>query len=159
MLENLNQSSGTVIPDEMKPEVWIVKVYNTVSGRVEPVEVSKAVYDEFRRGEWRSDKDDEKEEYNTIPFSSLRGSDSESYESFHEFADAISDPFFSVIDKIALIQALKSLKKEERDLVYEVCFKGVLQKEYAQKNGVSPQMISKKLTKIKRKVKKFLNQG
>lgn len=159
MLENLNQSSGTVITDETKPEVWIVKVYNTVSGRVEPVEVSKAVYDEFRRGEWRSDKGDEKEEYNTIPFSSLRGSDSESYESFHEFADAISDPFFSVIDKIALIQALKSLKKEERDLVYEVCFKGVLQKEYAQKNGVSPQMISKKLTNIKRKVKKFLNQG
>jgi len=159
LLENEKQSSGTVTPDEKKPEVWIVKVYNTLSGRVEPVEVSKAVYDEYRRDEWRTEKRDGKEEFNTIPFSSLRGSDSESYESFHEFADEISDPFFSVIDKIALIQAIKSLKKEERDLVYQVCFKGVLQKEYAQKNGLSPQRISQKLTNIKRKVKKYLSQG
>ena len=67
MLENEKQSSGTVTPDEKKPEVWIVKVYNTFSGRVEPVEVSKAVYDEYRRGEWRTEKRDGKEEFRVCP--------------------------------------------------------------------------------------------
>ena len=53
-----------------------VTVFNTCTAKYEVVEVSQEVYDEFRRGEWRISKNDDKHSSNETPFSALVGGDS-----------------------------------------------------------------------------------
>ena len=63
----------------------IVTVWNTVTYRYEETAVTQEVYDEYRRGEWRIGKNDDKHCANETPFSALIGGEDGNYENFREF--------------------------------------------------------------------------
>ena len=73
-------------------KTYCITVFNTLTSRYEEISVSEAVYHEFRRGEWRISKNDDKHSANEIRFSELLGGDGNAYENFHEFIDSEHNP-------------------------------------------------------------------
>ena len=66
---------------------YMVTVFNTVTARYEEIAVSKEIYNEYRRGEWRISKNNDKHSTGEIPFCALTGGEDGGYENFHEFVD------------------------------------------------------------------------
>lgn len=66
---------------------YMVTVFNTVTARYEEITVSKEIYNEYRRGEWRIRKNNDKHSTGEIPFCALIGGEDGEYENFHEFVD------------------------------------------------------------------------
>lgn len=54
-------------------EQYIVTVWNTATTQYEEIAIPKAVYDEYRRGEWRISKSNDKHTAKETPFSALIG--------------------------------------------------------------------------------------
>lgn len=73
-------------------KTYTLTVFNTCTSQCEDVEVTKEVYNEFRRGEWRIDKNDDKHRANETPFSELIGGDDGAFENFSEFIDNSQNP-------------------------------------------------------------------
>lgn len=61
-------------------KTYTLTVFNTCTSQYEDVEVTKEVYNEFRRGEWRIEKNDDKHRANETPFSELIGGDDGAFE-------------------------------------------------------------------------------
>ncbi len=138
---------------------YTVTVFNTVTSEYEEVSVSKAVYNEYRRGEWRIQKNDEKHGDNETPFSSLIGGENAAYENFHEFVDESQNPLLLVLEKEEapdLHKAICQLSEEDRLLVESIFFKGMSEREYAEKCGVSQPTIHWKKVRILKYLKKIL---
>lgn len=113
-LQKFNSISEDIIKQVKK---YTVKVFNTFTSQYEEVEVSKEVYDEYRRGLWRIKKNNKRYCKHTTSFSRLKGLIEES-ENFHELIDAGSDP----IDVISFEMVLDSLDETERDMVEAIVF-------------------------------------
>ena len=60
-------------------KTYTLTVFNTCTSQYEDIEVTKEVYNEFRRGEWRIEKNDDKHRANETPFSELIGGDENYY--------------------------------------------------------------------------------
>lgn len=96
---------------------YIVCVFNTITSSYENIQVTQATYNEYRRGEWRINKNDDKHKANEIPFSALVGGEEGSFENFSEFADYENTPEIDMqkSEKMQLaLNALKSLSKTTR---------------------------------------------
>ena len=129
---------------------YTVKVFNTFTSRYEEVEVSKEVFDEYRRGLWRIKKNNKKHCKHTTPFSGLKGFNEES-ENFHELIDEGGDP----INVISFETVLDSLDETERDMVEAIVFQRESQSDYAKSHHITRQAVGQKLQRILKKLKKF----
>lgn len=140
-------------------ELYAINVYDTTTGKEKIVHVCKEVYDEFRRGEWRIEKNDGKHSANETQFSALLGGEDGAYENFHEFIDYDSDPTELLLKAMIvekLYSALEHLEKAERELIDALFFREMSEREYAKKKGVYQSAINKKKLRILEKIKKFL---
>ena len=73
-------------------KTYTVTVFNTLTSLYEEITVSETVFNEFRRGEWRISKNNDKHSANETLFSELNGGKDGAYENFHEFIDTEHTP-------------------------------------------------------------------
>lgn len=108
---------GVIMPDHEHININLPTVFNTCTSQYEDIEVTKEVYNEFRRGEWRIEKNDDKHGANETPFSELIGGDDGAFENFQEFFDNQNTPELQ-FEKSELINFLYCALDELR---YEDC--------------------------------------
>lgn len=138
---------------------YTVTVYNTVTSEYEEIAVSKAVYDEYRRGEWRIDKNNEKHSANETPFSALIGGEDGGYENFDEFISHENNPerITAKAEQLReLREAIETLNESDRALVKALFFKGMTERQYADKLGVYRNAVHKRKMRIFSFLKKHL---
>lgn len=120
---------------------YILSVYNTITGNFEDVEVSKEIYEEYKRIGWRIEKSDAKHKKNEIPLSSLKGGENGNYEMFREFIDHENTPD-QLIAQILQLEALQDtilrLCKSDRALIQAIYFDGLSERDYAKKSECIP---------------------
>lgn len=139
--------------------MYTLSVFNTFTSRYMETEVSKEVYDEYRRGEWRINKNNDKHSSNETPFSALIGGKNGNYENFHEFVSDNDNPeriMTANIQTEKLLEAIASLNKEEQALIHAVFFEDKNDYEYAVQIGVTHQGVNKRKKNILKKIRKFL---
>lgn len=105
-------------------KTYTLTVFNTCTSQYEDVEVTREVYNEFRRGEWRIEKNDDKHRANETPFSELIGGDDGAFENFQEFLDNqnTSELQFEKSELINFLHcALDELRYEDYQLIRR-CF-------------------------------------
>ena len=108
--------------------LYTINVYDTTTGKERIINVCKEVYDEFRRGEWRIEKNDGKHSANETQFSALIGGEDGAYENFHEFIDYDSDPSELLLKAMMiekLYSAFEHLEKAERELIDALFFQEI----------------------------------
>lgn len=135
---------------------YTLLVWNTVISQYEETAVSKEVYDEYRRSEWRISKNNDKHSAHETPFSALIGGDDGKVENFHEFLSDEEGPE-KLIDKKGLMNTLRkailSLNRSDQELVEALFFKGMSEREYAEQTGVLRNAIHKRKQRILRHLK------
>ena len=139
--------------------LYAINVYDTTTGKERIINVCKEVYDEFRRGEWRIEKNDGKHGANEKLFSALLGGEDGAYENFHEFIDYDSDPSELLLKALMikkLYSALEHLEKAERELIDTLFFQEISEGKYAKEHCVSQQAVNCRKKTILKKLKKFL---
>lgn len=102
-------------------------VFNTCTSQYEDVEVTREVYNEFRRGEWRIEKNDDKHHASETPFSELIGGDDGVFENFSEFIHNSVNPesIFAANAQIkALYSAMSMLSDLDKQLLQALFFDG-----------------------------------
>lgn len=140
---------------------YTVSVWNTVNCQYEEAEVSKEIYDEYRRGEWRISKNDDKHSANETPFSALIGGEDGNYEKFREFVSYAANPENIIAKNIRteeLLNAVALLSTEDQALVQAMFYEGLTEREYADRLGVFRNAIHKRKVRILSKLKKFLEK-
>lgn len=141
-------------------EKYFVTVWNTISCQYEETAVSKEIYDEYRRGEWRISKNDDKHSANETPFSALIGGENGNYENFSEFISDETNPEKQILNECSrqeLHKAIASLNAEDRALIVALFYKGLTEREYAAQLGVFRNAVHKHKIRILTKLKKYLN--
>lgn len=144
----------------MMENTYEVTVFNTITSEYEDVSVSKTVHDEYRRGEWRIQKNEEKHNYYEIPFSSLIGGKNAAYENFHEFIGDMQNPLLQLIEKEEvpdLYKAILQLNEDDRLLIVNIYLKRMSERAYAKQCGVSQPTIHRKKKRILKYLKEILH--
>ena len=140
-------------------ELYAINIFDTTTEKEKVIYVSKEVYDEFRRGEWRIEKNDSKHTANETQFSALLGGEDGAYENFHEFVDNEANPEKLVFRSIMiekLYHALDHLEKADRELIEALYFQELTEKKLAHNLLVSQQAVHRRKMRILEKLKKFL---
>ena len=157
MSDDTNKDNPVVAEtSDHEPSLFTVTVRDTFTGTEKEVEVSERVYNEFRRGEWRIEKDDSKNDGNTIPFSSIIPNDNSTVDDrISEIADLKYSPelYFEIQE---LRRSVMKLKPDERDLIISLYYQGMSSRDYAKKIKRSQTWVQKKKWKILKKIKNFL---
>lgn len=143
----------------MTTKKYEITYYNCALNKYESIEVTKEVYEEYRRGEWRMTKENQKYLKNEIPFSALIGSQ-ENLENFNEF---MFEETFNQEDieseRIKLAkQALSILSDTMRERYISHYYVGLTTKEIAERDGVSEYSIKDSLKLAQKKINKFLKK-
>lgn len=140
-------------------KLYAINVFDTTTGQEKIIHVCKEVYDEFRRGEWRIQKNDSKHKINETEFSALLGGEDGAYENFHEFIDFDSDPSELLLKSMMiekLHSALELLNKADRELIDALFFQEMTERTYAEKKGVYRNAIHKRKQRILENLKNLL---
>lgn len=140
-------------------KTYTLTVFNTLTLQYEDVEVTKEIYDEYRRGEWRIDKSDDRYKANETPFSALIGGEDGAYENFSEFVDDSQNPEMLLAEQgqiEALYAAINELSEADRELIQAMFCDGLTEREYAELKGVTQPTIHWKKVRILKILKNFL---
>ena len=73
----------------MSEKAYILNVYNTMTGEFELVQVTKEVFQTYRRTKWHIEDSTERFYKHETQMSSLIGGENDGYERFHEFIRAL----------------------------------------------------------------------
>ena len=136
-----------------------ITVFNTCTSLYEEIEVTQEVYNEFRRGEWRIKKNDDKHRANEIPFSELIGNDDDMLEFFSEFIDNRQSPESIIVEQTRIKElhsAMNMLSDLDQQLLQALFFDGLSEREYAELQGVSQPTIHLKKVRILKYLKRIL---
>lgn len=139
-------------------KTYTLTVFNTCTSQYEDIEVTKEVYNEFRRGEWRIEKNDDKHRANETPFSELIGGDDGAFENFSEFIDNSQNPeciFAEHVRIETLYSAMNMLSDLDKQLLQALFFDGLTERQYAELQGVSQPTIHWKKVRILKYLKNF----
>ena len=139
---------------------YTVTVFNTIALQYEEIKVTRAVFNEFRRGKWRISKNDDKHSANETPFSSLLGGADGGFENFDEFIDYTHTPQTELErqkSKELACQAIMSLSEVMRKRLILHYEEGLTVKKIAEIEGVSECRVKDSLRLAKKKIKKFLH--
>ena len=71
----------------MSEKVYVLNVYNTMTGQYELIQVTKEVFQAYRRTKWNIEDSTERFFKHETQMSSLIGGENDGYERFHEFID------------------------------------------------------------------------
>lgn len=140
----------------MSEKAYILNVYNTMTGEFELVQVTKEVFQTYRRTKWHIEDSTERFYKHETQMSSLIGGENDGYERFHEFIDYDNTPENQAIEEMvrqSLRNILDLLPPKDYELIYELYFKNRSEKEYAQMLGVSQQAIHVRKKRILKKIK------
>ena len=140
----------------MSKKTYILNVYNTMTGEFELVQVTKEVFQTYRRTKWHIEDSTERFYKHETQMSSLIGGENDGYERFHEFIDYDNTPENQAIEEMvrqSLRNILDLLPPKDYELIYELYFKNRSEKEYAQMLGVSQQAIHVRKKRILKKIK------
>ena len=136
---------------------YTVKVYNTISNQFEDVEVTKEVYDTYRRTEWNIKDNNESFYEHEIQMSGLIGGEDDGYENFREFVDEENTPERNIVYaeiKKALLESVAELAEEERALVHALYWQGLSEREYSRRSGIPQRTINHRKKYILEKIRK-----
>ena len=140
-------------------KTYTLTVFNTCTSQYEKVETTKEIYNEFRRGEWRIEKNDDKHRGNETPFIELIGGDDGAFENFSEFIDNSQNPkciFAEQIQIESLYSAMDMLSDLDKQLLQALFFDGMTEREYADLTGVFRNAVHKRKVRILAKLKKIM---
>ena len=139
-------------------EKKILKVYDTITGKMVDVEVTPEVYREYMRTEWCIKKKDKSFYEHEIQFSALIDGSEGAYENFDEFVqdDDYEDDIINKIYLERLPGVMKQLSKDDRELIDLMFYKNMSEEQIAEIQGVSHQYISQKKQRILGKCYKLL---
>ena len=140
-------------------KTYTLTVFNTCTSQYEKVEATKEVYNEFRRGEWRIEKNDDKHCANETLFSELIGGNDGAFENFREFIDNSLNPesiFAENAPIKALYSAIRMLSDLDKQLLQALFFDGMTEREYAERAGVFRNAVHKRKARILAKLKKSM---
>lgn len=76
----------------MSEKVYVLNVYNTMTGQYELIQVTKEVFQTYRRTKWNIEDSTERFFKHETQMSSLIGGENDGYERFHEFIDYDNTP-------------------------------------------------------------------
>lgn len=142
-------------------ELYTLLIYDPVTNTEQAVQVTKEVYDEFRRGAWRIRKNDDKHEAYETPFSALIGGEDGAYENFREFVSYEDNPETVYMDadpSRELHRAIATLCKADRLLIKALFFDGLSERQYAEQLQVCHNAVHKRKMRILRDLKKFFDR-
>lgn len=142
----------------MKMEKHMVQVLNTLTNEEETIEVSKDIYDEYRRGKWRIEKNDAKYKCHHIHFGDMTGVADEEYENFKEITNSKATPETILLQKELmekLKNALENLDEQEKKMIYSLYYDEKSERDYAKMKGVCKNTVHVRKKKILKKLKKY----
>lgn len=140
----------------MSEKVYLLKVYNTTTGEYESVQVTKEIFDAYRRTAWNIRADDRRFYAHQTQFSVLMGSEEDNFDNFQEFIDQDHTPENSYLEESirkSLRNILNLLTPDEYRLIYALFFQGLSEEAYGRKIGVSQQAVHKRKKRILKKIK------
>lgn len=131
-------------------EKKILKVYDTITGKMVDVEVTPEVYREYMRTEWGIKNNNNSFYEHEIQFSALIGGNDDAYENFDEFIqdDDYEDDIINKIYLERLLGVMKQLSKDDRELIDLMFYKNMSEEQIAEMKGVTQQNISQKRRRI-----------
>ena len=138
---------------------YTLTVYNTLTRKNEEIEVSKEVYQTYRRTAWNIDDNNASFYAHEIQMSSLIGGEDGAYENFREFIDTENTPDVTVLrglEKAALHRIIAQLSESEQRLIQAIYFDGLTEREYADLLGVCRNAVHKRKIRILSKIRKIL---
>ena len=145
----------------MSEKVYVLNVYNTMTGQYELIQVTKEVFQAYRRTKWNIEDSTERFFKHETQMSALIGGENEGYERFHEFIDYENTPENQAIEEMvfqSLRNVLDLLPPKDYELVYELYFKNRTERECAQRLGMSQQAIHERKKRILKKIKNNLDE-
>lgn len=92
----------------MSEKTYILNVYNTMTGEFELVQVTKEVFQTYRRTKWHIEDSTERFYKHETQMSSLIGGENDGYERFHEFIDYDNTPENQAIEEMVR-QSLRNI--------------------------------------------------
>ena len=92
----------------MSEKAYILNVYNTMTGEFELVQVTKEVFQTYRRTKWHIEDSTERFYKHETQMSSLIGGENDGYERFHEFIDYDNTPENQAIEEMVR-QSLRNI--------------------------------------------------
>ena len=143
----------------MSEKVYVLNVYNTMTGQYELIQVTKEVFQTYRRTKWNIEDSTERFFKHETQMSSLIGGENDGYERFHEFIDYDNTPENQAIEEMvfqSLHNVLELLPPKDYELIYELYFKNHTERECAQRLGMSQQAIHERKKRILKKIKNNL---
>ena len=146
----------------MSEKAYILNIYNTMTGEFELVQVTKEVFQTYRRTKWHIEDSTERFYKHETQMSSLIGGENDGYERFHEFIDYDNTPENQAIEEMvrqSLRNILDLLPPKDYELIYELYFKNRSEKEYAQMLGVSQQAIHVRKDQMEALLEAFAKAG
>ena len=90
-------------------KTYMLSIYNVLSGQTEDIEVSEAIYNEYRRGLWRIKNNNRRFRNHETTFSELKGGADGHYENFSEFCLESDDPDSLMVMRLTQQQLLKAV--------------------------------------------------
>lgn len=140
-------------------DTYIVRAYNTITKKVESVEVSKEIYEVYTRTMWNI-ADNNKSFYgHEIQMTGLIGGDDNAFENFHEFIDTENTPENIALKSERMKEGFKTLdvlSPETKKRFIEHYYYGISAKRIAEKTGTNESAINKTFVRAKEKIKKIL---
>ena len=143
----------------MSNENYILSVYSALTGQIEDIQVTEAVYNEYRRGGWRLGYSDQRFRDHETVFSELKGGLDGAYENFREFRSDQDNPERLVIASLTrqeLQQAWDGLADSDRKLLQALLIEGKSVREVAAMQGVSHNAVHKKKQRLIKYLQIFL---
>ena len=143
----------------MEKEIYTLKVYNTLTKQYEDVVVTKEVYEEYKRSEWRIEKNDTSFNTHEILLSILLEDNNEKSEIYYQLADteqSTENIFLNKLRRDELQRAFAELSRDEVELFEALVLDNVSEIEYGIKVGLTQQGVNWKKQQIRKKLKKFL---
>ena len=107
----------------MSEKVYVLNVYNTMTGQYELIQVTKEVFQTYRRTKWNIEDSTERFFKHETQMSSLIGGENDGYERFHEFIDYDNTPENQAIEEMvfqSLHNVLELLPPKDYELIYEL---------------------------------------
>ncbi len=123
---------------------YIVKVYNTFTQEYEDVQVTREVYEAYRRTKWRIENNNASFYDHEIQFSGLIGGENDNFENFKEFISeetpedtVISSEFMQIFHTL-----LSELNEKDRLIMKALFIDGISEREYSRKTGIPQKTIN-----------------
>lgn len=113
----------------MSEKVYVLNVYNTMTGQYELIQVTKEVFQTYRRTKWNIEDSTERFFKHETQMSSLIGGENEGFERFHEFIDYENTPENQAIEEMvfqSLRNVLDLLPPKDYELVYSMPLRPLL---------------------------------